>query len=314
MVEKMRQPFSYMRFAGGRFDESEEWLDFAVLKELDVYRTLIVETASDLWRQEHPYRVRLPSGFSKNFHLGISGLGGGSCAVRIDRVVEGADYQRVARVPDSYDIAVKTVDETLLAVRHEEMFPKGMTRRILRLFERWGTTLEDNESMILGESAATSPMFNTWIKEQLVEMLGEIDQSYEYSVDMVGEILAVNVNTNPKTFDFKTEHGGIVKGIFEAEQELLFTYSLHQHKTERLWLRGRGEFEPSGRLKRIIQVDFLKHIQAGSAPYDPDAPSISELFKQIRESVPESAWSDLPTDGAKNYKHYLYGWPKEDER
>ena len=47
-------------------------------------------------------------------------------------------------------------------------------------------------------------------------------------------------------------------------------------------------------------------------PYDPDAPSIPELFRKIRESVPESAWADLPTDGAKNYKHYLYGHPKED--
>ena len=39
--------------------------------------------------------------------------------------------------------------------------------------------------------------------------------------------------------------------------------------------------------------------------------SVTELFARIRESVPESAWDNLPTDGAMNVRHYLYGKPKE---
>ncbi len=35
-------------------------------------------------------------------------------------------------------------------------------------------------------------------------------------------------------------------------------------------------------------------------------------IRQIRESVPASAWDGVPTDGGKNYKHYLYGHPKVD--
>ena len=39
------------------------------------------------------------------------------------------------------------------------------------------------------------------------------------------------------------------------------------------------------------------------------------LIDRLREEAPESErQDDMPTDGAKNYKHYLYGWPKEDER
>ena len=38
--------------------------------------------------------------------------------------------------------------------------------------------------------------------------------------------------------------------------------------------------------------------------------SILEMFDKIHGSVPESAWDNLPTDGAINYKHYQYGWPK----
>ena len=38
--------------------------------------------------------------------------------------------------------------------------------------------------------------------------------------------------------------------------------------------------------------------------------SLLQMFDEIHSSVPESAWDNLPKDGAKNYKHYLYGWPK----
>ena len=39
--------------------------------------------------------------------------------------------------------------------------------------------------------------------------------------------------------------------------------------------------------------------------------SILQLFERLRNSVPPDAWADLPTDLAKNKKHYLYGHPKE---
>ena len=38
--------------------------------------------------------------------------------------------------------------------------------------------------------------------------------------------------------------------------------------------------------------------------------SIPEMFKRLRISVPLDSWDDMPADGAKNYKHYLYGHPK----
>ena len=39
--------------------------------------------------------------------------------------------------------------------------------------------------------------------------------------------------------------------------------------------------------------------------------SILEMFRKIRKSVPDTAYDDLPSDGSSNYRHYLYGWPKE---
>ncbi len=41
--------------------------------------------------------------------------------------------------------------------------------------------------------------------------------------------------------------------------------------------------------------------------------SLLDAVERIRESVPKSEWAKLPADGAANYKHYLYGHPKDDE-
>ena len=35
------------------------------------------------------------------------------------------------------------------------------------------------------------------------------------------------------------------------------------------------------------------------------------IADRIRESAPAEIWDNLPTDGAKNYRHYLYGHPRK---
>lgn len=41
-------------------------------------------------------------------------------------------------------------------------------------------------------------------------------------------------------------------------------------------------------------------------------PALNDVFDDIRESLSHIPKEPGPTDGAKNYKHYLYGRPKED--
>ena len=47
-------------------------------------------------------------------------------------------------------------------------------------------------------------------------------------------------------------------------------------------------------------------------PYAPETPTINDIFDDIRKSLSHIPKEPGPTDGAKNYKHYLYGRPKED--
>ena len=42
------------------------------------------------------------------------------------------------------------------------------------------------------------------------------------------------------------------------------------------------------------------------------AQAVLEIFEELHRSIPQVGYEDAPTDGARNYKHYLYGRPKEE--
>lgn len=60
----------------------------------------------------------------------------------------------------------------------------------------------------------------------------------------------------------------------------------------------------------VDAVDAQSESQTG--PEETEHPVLC-MIRRIHESTPESAWDNVPTDGARNYKHYLYGWPKDRE-
>ena len=54
-------------------------------------------------------------------------------------------------------------------------------------------------------------------------------------------------------------------------------------------------------------------VQEDGALYPSTARSLSEMFERIRKDNPEpEGYVPPPPDAAKNYKHYLYGFPKEE--
>ncbi len=53
----------------------------------------------------------------------------------------------------------------------------------------------------------------------------------------------------------------------------------------------------------------------------PNSPSQSEkqsffdaFLEGMERDIPAEEWQKLPTDGAENHDHYLYGAPKKNER
>ena len=60
------------------------------------------------------------------------------------------------------------------------------------------------------------------------------------------------------------------------------------------------------------EVDGAEELEVEVISEEAEHP-VLRMIREIRESVPASAWDNVPTDGARNYKHYLYGWPKDRE-
>ena len=74
---------------------------------------------------------------------------------------------------------------------------------------------------------------------------------------------------------------------------------------------SNGVLEPLEMLDLKEGQEVLVSIEESPSP-DAKAPSVLEMFHELHRSAPKDAWVGGPTDGAKNYKHYLYGWPRDD--
>ena len=54
------------------------------------------------------------------------------------------------------------------------------------------------------------------------------------------------------------------------------------------------------------------HVPAEDMPVLADTPEtdtrpIWEIIAELGEQIPREEWDNVPHDGSKNYKHYLYG-------
>ena len=301
-------PFREIRFTGGRFDETAGWLDFDAAGELQRYRKLIAAIAGEKWRQEHPGRSRLPANFTDGFGLGITGeIGAGSCALTVSRRWD--DSEQLA-MDDYFGDAAQLIDETLLALRDDANFPDGLTTAILPMFAKWGESLQPDESIILGRRNGHSPTLNPAIRERLRARM-PTNEPYLDDVNLLGEIRAADLDHQAGgTFRIRLDNGDTVPGVFSEAQESTITEALHAHLKIRLRIAGQGRFDASGQLQRVVQVDSHEVIPAGPIPFDETAPSVLDIFDEIRQSIPAEAFSEMPTDLSVNLKHYLYGWPK----
>ena len=54
-------------------------------------------------------------------------------------------------------------------------------------------------------------------------------------------------------------------------------------------------------------LDFIKNLSKQNRRVKP----ISAIFDDLSSEMPLDDWKELPTDGAENHDHYLYGAPKK---
>ncbi len=128
-------------------------------------------------------------------------------------------------------------------------------------------------------------------------------------VDLVGEIRAADLDNG--TFVLRLADGTKLEACFTPAQEATITEALRQHASVRLHVKGRAESARKAGPKRVVSVESLRVEAAGEEPYDETAKPIWKVAEEIAAAVPDEEWQKLPTDLARNYKHYLYGAPKK---
>ena len=78
--------------------------------------------------------------------------------------------------------------------------------------------------------------------------------------------------------------------------------------------RYASETEVVDEALRLLEQQDQKAGEVEEIPlHETDQPRrkrISEVFEEIRKSVPKEEWDKLPVDGAEQHDHYIYGLPK----
>ncbi len=59
------------------------------------------------------------------------------------------------------------------------------------------------------------------------------------------------------------------------------------------------------------QQEVLKFVESLAVQIEPQKQTIGEKIQEIIKDVPDEVWERMPTDGAEQHDHYLYGTPKK---
>ena len=78
----------------------------------------------------------------------------------------------------------------------------------------------------------------------------------------------------------------------------------------RAWYESVEDFEQKNTIKLPEDIRSIIGTEEPQ-PSSSGTSSVLGIFRKVGESDPEVNSNDTPSDGAKNYKHYLYGHPKE---
>jgi hypothetical protein len=304
MNKKSRELLTHT-FCGPRFED--HGLDVDVLPELIACKTILVETAKELWHRAHPDRTRLPRKFEESLSLKFFEIGEGSTAVPLMREIEFDPAEFAFEPPpDEFDEAADLLAEAIDSAARDVPLPTAFPKNVMPLFANYGKTLGAGESFAL--KPVRRPAAATYLPEVRDRLIQWSQNVYEDTIDLTGEVRAADLDGC--NFHLRLDDGTKVPGKFNPDQEAMITDALRDHASSRLRIQGQGEFTPTdGKLRRIRSVRQITSHVPGSVVYDQMARPIWEVAVEIGAAVPPEEWAKVPTDLSKNLDHYLYGEP-----
>ena len=137
------------------------------------------------------------------------------------------------------------------------------------------------------------------------------EKTGRHPVAIVAEVKSMELDLDHNgVYQLQLEDGSTVQADFTASQ-WAYVESMHNHGKYSVKIVGEGDYA-GGQLRRIVSIN-LKKSHRIIPPEDPEMPTLLHVLAEIRKKYPEDIWDNVPTDGAKNMHHYLYGRPKVDD-
>ena len=137
------------------------------------------------------------------------------------------------------------------------------------------------------------------------------EKNGRHPVAVIAKVQSMELDLNHDgSYKLLLKDGSTVRADFTGSQWGILE-SLHRRGEFSLKIVGEGDFADD-RLKRIISID-MKKTERVWPPEDPEIPTLLHVIKEIHKKYPAEIWDNVPTDGAKNMHHYLYGRPKVDD-
>ena len=137
------------------------------------------------------------------------------------------------------------------------------------------------------------------------------EKTGRHPVAIVAEVKSMELDLDHNgVYRLQLEDGSTVQADFTASQ-WAYVESMHNHGKYSVKIVGEGDYA-GGQLRRIVSIN-LKKSHRVIPPEDPEMPTLLHVLAEIRKKYPEDIWDNVPTDGAQNMHHYLYGRPKVDD-
>src|SRR5262245_2108288 len=230
-----RKQVALLRFKGPRFED--HGLDVDVLPELIAYKHLLQETAKEVWRREHPDRIRLPRKFEADITLKFFQLQAGSTAVPLMRERSLRQLPLTVFFDDEVDEAATLLEDAIHAAEVGAAAPSKFPRGVIPLFDGLGRTLRDDEFLLVSAGTRTeTARYDATVKRHI---LAWASSPLTDEVSLTGEVRATDLDG--LKFSLRLDDGNKITGRFKPEHERTILDALGEHASRRIRVVGHGE-------------------------------------------------------------------------
>ncbi|TVR68074.1 MAG: hypothetical protein EA427_11410 [Spirochaetaceae bacterium] len=287
------------RFTGGRFENHHIPLD--ILKDLSVLEEFLVEVAKHCYRQDNPNRTRIPRGFTDSVSFGLSGIHQGSVVATVS--VLQPPGQLFSPLLQYFEMARDRILEVILAGSSEKIAQIPIPPELMSYFNRFGRSLQDDESIDFSRPAGNKPvrLTRTVRRRLLLNASGTITEE----TVIRGTIPEFDQEKN--TFEIQLANGSRVRAPVEDQYraEIMAAFNNYS-RNQKIALQGVGSYDHANRIQKMESVqhvslldpldigarsDELKLLKNGwldGEGFAPDPHGIDWFVGVLQNSLPET--------------------------